>query len=132
MGSLSRLDAEFGDFTVYGGVGDHHGFAAHRAVFDVGLLGNRQVEGQVDGLPAMRAAGVLALKQVHPPILDIMAMRRHSAPAPRFRETGHAMRGTSVTLCRDSVTSTPTPLYLEAGLRGINTRNHGADRYFET
>jgi hypothetical protein len=65
MGSLSGLDAEFHDFTIRGGVGHQHGLATHGAIFDIRLLGYREVESQTDGFPAVRTGGFLVLKKVH-------------------------------------------------------------------
>jgi hypothetical protein len=39
--SIGGVDAECVDFTVSSGIGDQHGLAAHRAVFDIRLFGDR-------------------------------------------------------------------------------------------
>src|SRR3984957_17519328 len=117
MASFSRLDVELGDFAVHGGVGHQHGLAAHGAILDIRLLGYRQVESQIDGLPAMWTRGVLALQQVHRRILNIMAFRRHSTWAAHI---GLAAANTAPagTLWRRTVTNTPRPLYFTTGFKG--------------
>src|SRR6202035_4844500 len=77
------------------GVGHQHGLAAHGAVFDIRLLGYRQVEGQIDGFPTMRTGGVLALEKVHMSIVNIMMIQPIIPP-------GHDVSGQG-------------PLYLETG-----------------
>ena len=65
MASLGGLDAEFHDFTVRRGVGHQHRLATHGAIFDIRLLGYREIESQIDGFPAVRTGGALVLKKVH-------------------------------------------------------------------
>ena len=72
MLSIGGFDAEFGNFAVDRRVRHDQGLAADRAVLDVRLLGNRQIKGQGNGFPTMRARGLVALDEDHvSPSLEI-------------------------------------------------------------
>jgi hypothetical protein len=127
LGSLGGLDAEFDEFAVCARVGNPHRSAAHGAVFDVRLLGNRQIEGQIDGLPAIRAGGVLALKKVHRDILDIMAKNNQL-----YSVGGRAGPRPFSDIVRPHRQKHLRAAYTWKLAWGVITRKHGADRYFET
>jgi hypothetical protein len=78
--SLGGLDTELRDFTIGRSIGHQHGPAAHGTIFDIGLLGYREIEGQVDGFPAVWTGGVLALETIHCAVDHIMAIGPNNTP----------------------------------------------------
>ena|SRR5271167_397030 len=70
--SIGCFDTEFVDFAVRRAVGDNQRLTTNGTVLDVGLLGHREIERQIDGLPAMRTAGAVTLDEDHEGAVEIL------------------------------------------------------------
>src|ERR1700690_868831 len=153
--SIRGFHAEVGHCAVVRAVRYDQGLAADRAVFDIRLLGNRQIEVERDGFPAVRTRGFLALNEDHGSsplkisitfnsLVRISALAtvyphtlcpRKSGPAPPAASPGRRRWSGRQAMFRclyHAYTQVLTAILRPGLFRGRITREHGADRYFKT
>src|SRR5271155_546802 len=70
--SIGCFDMQFVDFSVRRTVRHDHRFTADRTVLDIGLLGHREIECQIDRLPTMWTGDVVTLDEDHAPTRKIL------------------------------------------------------------
>src|ERR1700685_3355372 len=70
--SIGCFDLQFVDLSVRCAVRHDHRFTADRTVLDIGLLGHREIECQIDRLPTMWTGDVVTLHEDHAPPREIL------------------------------------------------------------